>query len=261
MDTKFLNEQLTGNGKLSKIIYFEELESTNLFAKQHYRELDDNTLILTSFQTKGTGRFERIWQSEKDKNLTFSIIFTADLNTDEFHSVNFYTSYILYLTLKSLTSEYQNSHIRLKWPNDILLNSKKVAGILTDVKDNERIVKKFIIGVGINVNMKNFPEEIKGKATSLRKEFSSEFEIEKILAAFINNFYDNTVLIKDMKNLMMNWNKASEMKNNKIIFRQSENEMEFSAVVESIDSDGGLVIISENGIRSKYYSGEVSLIY
>ncbi|MBL8007770.1 MAG: biotin--[acetyl-CoA-carboxylase] ligase [Ignavibacteria bacterium] len=261
MNTEYLNEQLKVNGKLAKIIYFEELESTNLFAKQHYHELDSNSLILTSYQTQGKGRFDRKWQSEKDKNLTFSLIYAADLNTDEFHLVNFYTSYIFYLTIKSLIREYQNSYIRLKWPNDILLNGKKVAGILTDVKDTEIAYKKFIIGAGLNVNMNDFSAEIERKATSLRKEFNTEFDIEKILTAFINNFYDNAGLVKEQQTLMKKWNEASDMKNNTITFRQSENEKEITAVAETVDTDGGLVIINESGIRSKYYSGEISLIY
>lgn len=60
---------------------------------------------------------------------------------------------------------------------------------------------------------------------------------------------------------MKKWNEASDMKNNTITFRQSENEKEITAVAETVDTDGGLVIINESGIRSKYYSGEISLIY
>lgn len=261
MNTELLNEQLKVKGKLTKIIYFEELESTNLFAKQHYRELENDTLILTSYQTMGKGRFDRKWQSEKDKNLTFSLLFAADLKNDELHFVNFYTSYILYLTLKSLTSKYHNSEINLKWPNDLMLNRKKVAGILTDVKETENNIRIFITGIGLNVNNKYFPDDIVKKATSLRREFKNDFEIEKILIAFISNFYNNTGLFKDSYSLMKKWNESSDLKGKKIRFKQLENEKEITAVAETVDTDGGLLIINENGIRSKYYSGEISLIY
>lgn len=205
MDLNFLERHLKKEKFLKQIIYLEEIDSTNSYAKKN--KLSADTLVLTSSQTTGRGRFSRKWISAPYKDLTFTLVKHFNLVTDEIHLVNFYTSYILFLTLKEFFSGSSKLKFSLKWPNDILLNGKKVAGILTDVSNLNKPVKKFIIGIGINVNSSIFPEELKSIATSLLKEFKSEINPEELLIVFINKFYTDINLIFNKDVLMKEWSR------------------------------------------------------
>lgn len=261
MNTELLNEFLVDRNLLSSIIYFEKLDSTNSYSKKHYNELKDNALVLTSFQTDGTGRFGRTWKTTKNDNLTFSLIKHYCLRVDEFHLMNFYTSYILYLTLQQISAGYDKPEFFLKWPNDLLINRKKTAGILLDVKDMNSEIKKFIIGIGLNVNQSEFPEDINFKATSMKNELRRDFIIEEILIDFIRLFYENLNMLCDSNLVMSLWKAKSHIAGSKVKFKKLPDGNESEVIIDEIDNDGGLVVKDDTGKKSKYYSGEISIIY
>jgi BirA family transcriptional regulator, biotin operon repressor / biotin---[acetyl-CoA-carboxylase] ligase len=252
-----LSSELVQENFLSEIIYFNEIDSTNLYCKSN--EIPDNTLILTSFQKKGIGRFGRKWESKPNDNLTFSLVKNFNIGNSDIHLVNFYSTYILYETFKKL---YKGSgfKINLKWPNDVLMNNKKVAGLLLDVSDLKSEVKKFIIGIGVNVNQKEFPESISHKATSIYNETGEKQELEKLIEQFIKNFYSYLNLIRNKEELMEKWKSAAGMNNKKIKFKIMKDDKEFSATVLDIENDGGLKLQTDDGEIKKYYSGELSLV-
>lgn len=258
MDLNLLNDKLVNKNSLSKIIYFEKLDSTNVYAKQN--NLDDNTLVITSYQANGIGRFNRLWKSTPHDNLTFSLIKYFRLGIEEIHFVNFYSSYILCNMLKFEISHYKNIEISLKWPNDILLNGKKIAGILLDVSHLKKDYKKFIIGIGINVNQKDFSSDIMHKATSLSNEIDFEISLEQLLIRFIENFYSRLNFIDSKEELMKLWILDSHIKGKKVNFKKVEDDTEQEAVIMNLDNDGGLQMKFNNGNISKFYSGEINFI-
>ena len=261
MNIELLNYELVRNNILNKIIYFNEIDSTNEYAKKNISHLDDRTIILTSNQTGGKGRFGRVWESSVNKNLTFSLVTFSDLRIDEIHFLNFYSSYIFFLTVSKFTSNSADTELRLKWPNDLLLNRKKIAGLLLDVKNLNNVIKKFIIGIGLNINETTFSKDIIDKATSLKKEFNREFIIEEILAEFITLFFGRISLLKCNEELMQLWNSASGIEGQKINFRQLEDDKELSGTVVKINRDGAILLNLENGRNCKFYSGEIRIIY
>jgi len=262
MNSILLKSLLVNKNLLNDLVYFEELDSTNAYSKKN--NLFDNTLVITSHQTGGTGRFGRTWRSSKNKNLTFTLIKCFKVRVDEIHLINFYSSYILFLTLKNFLEEYREKKdfdITLKWPNDILLNRRKVAGILLDVKDVKQKIKKFIIGIGLNVNQEKFSEDISLKATSLSNETKILIDPEKLLTLFINYFYNNLNLITQKEKLMKLWIQNSKIKGKQIEFKQLEDDKEKKATVISIDSDGGLKVKFNDGQIAKFFSGEIRMVY
>jgi BirA family transcriptional regulator, biotin operon repressor / biotin---[acetyl-CoA-carboxylase] ligase len=259
MNLDLLNEELIKENLLSKIIYFDELGSTNDFAKRS--NPDSNTLVITSYQTNGTGRFGRPWQTVPGKNLTFTLIKSFEIGIDEIHLVNFYSSYILCETLKNFTVSQSNTGVNLKWPNDIMFNTKKVAGFLLDVKDLKSVLKKFIIGTGININQEIFPEELTNKATSMLLETKTEINPELLLIHFIKNFYQNLFLTENKKELMNKWNLNSQIEGKKIRFKKLEDGLEQPATALWINDDGALKVKFDDGKESKFYSGEISIVY
>ena len=131
MDVERLNKELVKESLLNYVVHFEELDSTNKYAKEN--NLPPDGIVLTSFQKEGKGRFGRKWIAASDEDLTFSLVKKFNISVDNIHLVNFYTSYILSETLKSILSSHNNIHVHLKWPNDVLLNKKKICGILFEI--------------------------------------------------------------------------------------------------------------------------------
>ena len=259
MNTEFIRSELLNGEILKDIIYFEEIDSTNEYAKKNNTESD--TIIITTHQTKGKGRFNRQWKTSYSKDLTFSIVKSFKIRIDEIHLVNFYSSYNLLTTLKNYFSKTTGLEFSLKWPNDVLLNRKKIAGLLLDVKDLNSEIKKFIIGIGINCNGYFIPDELKIKATSLLKETNIEVIREDLLVLFVRSFYENLFLLNNKNELMQRWKENSGTMKSKVSFRKLEDDKEQAVTVIDIDPDGGLIVKTDDGKISKYYSGEISLSY
>lgn len=169
-----------------KIITLDEVTSTNDYLKEHYKSLDHFTILRTNYQKKGRGQFERVWESEKNKNLIFSILL-KNIEVDIKKIRDLLTN-----TLLDILSKY-NINARFKEPNDIYVNQKKLLGILIETKINIKNHYEYIIlGVGININQKVFQNE---NATSLNIILKKEIEINDIFTQFISEFMKNYKLI------------------------------------------------------------------
>ncbi len=248
---------------LKDVIYFSQLHSTNKYAKDSDTESDN--LIITSYQYEGRGRYDRNWESIEDNNLTFTIVKKFNIPGKNAYMLNFYTSYIILKAIKDIFPEYMHKNFSLKWPNDLLIKGKKFGGILTELTDFNSEEKKFIIGVGINVNQNEFPSSILYKATSIRIEAGIIFELEDLLIRIIKEFYENVELLGDIENLMKLWKSDSQLIGKEIKFRKSDEPGEISGKIIDILDDGGIKIETESepGIKKNnaYYTGEISFIY
>lgn len=259
MDAELLNRELVNESLLNYVVYFEKLDSTNKYAKEN--NLPPDGIVITSFQTEGKGRFGRKWIAAHDEDLTFTLVKKFKISVDNIHLVNFYTSYILSETLKKILSPHKNVHIHLKWPNDVLLNKKKICGILLDVSELSNEEKNFIIGIGLNVNKKNIPEDIAHKATSLANATNAEHNIEEILISFVRNFYAKLHLIDIRSELMAAWKLNSELIGKKVKFLIVADSHEEEAEILDINEDGSLKVKLSNDEVKSFYSGEITFVY
>jgi len=251
---------------VQKILYLDSTESTNNYAKSMAD--DDNVLIVAGHQIAGRGRFNRTWKSGKNKDVTLSLV--KWLNIKDVHLVNFYTSYIVLRALKeylfNLSPDTDTNEIfKLKWPNDILLNGKKVSGILSELINFNEEPKRFIIGIGINVNQENFSEDISNKAISLKNHFNLEISVSELINFIVKYFYENLSLLTQGEILMELWRLNSDTEGKLVKFKTAETDTEISGKIVSIQDDGGIKIkISDNSNSkniSTFYSGEISFIY
>jgi BirA family biotin operon repressor/biotin-[acetyl-CoA-carboxylase] ligase len=251
---------------VQKVLYLESIESTNNYAKSMAD--DDNVLIIAGQQLAGRGRFNREWKSEKNKDITISLV--KWLNIKEVHLVNFYTSYIVFRAIKDylfrLFPEVNTEDIiKLKWPNDILLNGKKLSGILSEIISFNETPRRFVIGVGININQENFPDDISNKAISLKKYLNTEIPVYEIIDTIVKYFYENLTLLEQGDILMELWRLNSDTEGKHVKFRTSEAHNEISGQIVGVQDDGGIKIkISDNSNSkniSTFYSGEISFIY
>lgn len=259
MNVELLNKTLVKENLLCYIIHFEELDSTNNYAKEN--NLPGEGIVITSHQKAGKGRFGRKWQSAHDEDLTFTLTKKFKINIDNLHLVNFYTSYILTETLKSFFSEYPHLKFHLKWPNDILLNQKKTAGILLEIRNLNEEEKTFHIGIGLNVNKAMIPHDISHKATSVFTETGKSHEIEKILIAFVEKFYQCLHLINPEGKLMELWKNNSELIGKDVRFLVVADSHGEEAKVLDVENDGGLKVLLSDGSIKKFYSGEITFVY
>lgn len=165
-----------------EIIYKEEMESTQEIARKLAKNgAKSGSLIITDNQTKGKGTKGRIWETSKEKNITMTIIIKPNFKTKQLEGLTLKIAE----TIKKAIQELYGYNLAIKIPNDLLLNGKKICGILTQTASIGNKVNYILIGIGFDVNEENFSEELQEIATSLKSEYSKEFEREEIIVKII----------------------------------------------------------------------------
>lgn len=167
------------------ILNFEELDSTSVWARKNLKDLENFTLISAEIQSRGHGQFERKWFSSRENggNLYISIVLKPE-NIEFLNELTRFTSYI-----GAKTIEEYGIDAKFKFPNDILIDGKKIAGILAESVFIGNEFKGVIVGVGINLNLT--PDEAKNidiPATSIFIETNKNVNKDEFLEKFLNNF-------------------------------------------------------------------------
>lgn len=186
-----------------EFINLETVDSTNLYAKKHIETLNDRTIILTKEQTAGRGRLNRSWVDLGKNNIFMSIVLKpSDTYKEVYSNITQYLSVVLCHTFETYGLKPQ-----IKWPNDVLINNKKIAGILSESVVQGSKFKGLVLGVGINLNATTKGvESITDKpVTALNIELNREIDpkhfLDKLLEKFFKNYdkflNDGFILIKD----------------------------------------------------------------
>ena len=164
--------------------HFEEIDSTNNYLKNSYQLLDNFTFVSADYQSKGKGRNNRVWESEKGTNLMFSIL----IKDPELLKNFAHLSIMMAVIVSDLLENYNVNNVSIKWPNDILVNDKKICGILSE----GQLPNYVVIGVGLNVNQETFPDGLRRPATSLKNELKKQIDIneleQRLFPLIINSF-------------------------------------------------------------------------
>ncbi len=177
-DSELFENQLATSWLGRSFHFFEELPSTNSYAKQLNNEgTQHGVLVLTDNQTGGRGQYDRVWKADPTKNLTFSLVFEPQ-KAERFSLLTLACA----LAVSEVVNSCANVETKLKWPNDILCNGKKLCGILTETQFSGNKLERVVVGLGLNVNQVGFEGELVKKATSIKKECGIEFAREKVLA-------------------------------------------------------------------------------
>ena len=175
---KNANTKLLGKN----IIYYDEIGSTQDEAKKLIKSgLENGTIFLANSQVKGRGTKERIWYSSKGNNITMTMVLFPKCNVNKIQNL----TKIIAECMAEAISELYGYELKIKIPNDLLLNGKKICGILTESNTIGNKINYVIISIGFNVNEDKFPNELENIATSLYKETGKEFNKQKIIEDFI----------------------------------------------------------------------------
>lgn len=234
-----------------RVIYYPTLTSTNEIAKLAAQQgAAEGTVIIADEQTSGKGRIKRVWLSPKG-NIALSIILYPSVTQ---------LSYLIMLASLAVVHSIETVtglQSQIKWPNDVLINGKKVCGILTESNVQGNKVIYAIIGIGINVNLKpDFPE-MPPTATSLAREFGgdvSRLEMIKCLLSEIDRLY---LALPAGESIYEEWQDRLATIGKKVQVKSGENTL--LGVAESVARDGSLLLRQADGNITKIVAGDVNL--
>lgn len=239
----------------SNIILLDEIDSTNNFAKKLVSEgVKEGTIIIAESQTAGKGRMGRSWFSKKYANLLFSLLLRPNLGKEYIFSLS------MGLALSSIEAieKIVGIHAMIKWPNDIYVADKKLAGILSEFSIKGKTLEYVILGMGINVNWHPENKEFLYPATSLFKEKGEYIKREPLLSEILQRFdrYYKDILNEDIDRLYDMWNKRSMIIGREVSVMGYEKELKGRVI--RIERDGSL-ILKVNGKEERVLYGDVSL--
>jgi len=229
-----------------KQIHFETINSTNKYIKEHYDELDDLTFVSASFQYEGRGRYDRKWIAKKGENLLFSFLIKdkSVINNYKYLSLGIAVALLNVFKKHSIKS-------KIKWPNDVYINSKKVGGILLEGS----IPNYLICGCGINVNQSSFSGEYKTIPTSLYIESKTSFNLDTLKEEIYNEILLIIDCIKRNDFSFVNIAKNNDFLKDKT-YEIVNNKISKKVIVIGIDNDCSLKVIDDNKVIN-IISGEI----
>ena len=228
-----------------KELFFETIDSTNTYLKQNYENLDNFTFVRADLQTSGRGRSSRKWLSKKGDNLLFSLLIKDKELINKYKSLSINSAY---LVLKIL-EEYGLKNLSLKWPNDIYANDKKICGILLESVSKQEI-ECLIIGIGLNVNQKEFVGDYLIKPTSMINELNKEIDLIELKNKIFNSLLNN--LNKDYYTEIIKYDYLKNKTVNVVIHNENK-----TVKVLGINKDYSLKIVLDEEERD-IYAGEIS---
>lgn len=231
---------------------FKTIDSTNTYLKNHHQNYPEGTIIIADYQTHGRGRENRRWLDQKDENLSFSILLKPNISYHNITKLTLLSCVSIFQVLKKYTN-----YINIKWPNDILVNHKKVCGILTESIFEGNNLQCVIVGIGININTKKFPNEISDIATSLYLETNQMYDLDQILSEIIesfNHFYQ--MFLEEDYSFINICRKNFHLIGKKTVATIQQEEKEI--IILDI-CDNGNLLVEDNGYIKEVFSGEIKV--
>lgn len=243
-----------------KVYWYREIDSTNLAAMEFVKKgICCPTVISADYQTNGKGRFERVWHSPAGKGLWFSIIQPYNYEIAIASQVTLLAAVAASEAVKNITGIRPG----IKWPNDLMINGKKICGILTEmVSDSLNESVYLVIGIGLNVNLttEDMPEIIREKATSLMVEYGTVLNRRSLLDEILRNYtkWYNVWSSDGFGPVRNEWLKYNVTIGRNIKVNLWDEYFRGEAV--GMDMAGSLEIVDSNNEVQKINSGEVSFI-
>ncbi len=245
LETKFIGK---------KIIYLETVGSTNTYLKEIGNIEKDGTVVISEEQTKGRGRLGRSFKSNSGEGIYMSILLKPNISLEK-------ASFITLIVGASIIKTFNKLGVKslIKWPNDIILNNKKLGGVLTELSCEKDSINYIVTGIGINVKTLAFDDEIKDKATSIYKEGYDISRIDIIREILVNfeRLY-NLYIENDNKEDTLKICRQFSAIINKKVYVTKNNDKELVTCID-INNNGDLVVKDLCGKVKNIVSGEVSI--
>jgi len=248
MNTKWAGQEL---------YYYDSTSSTNLDAKRLLEEgAEEGVLAVAGEQTRGRGRRGRSWQSPPDANIYMTLGLRPDFLPDLAPMITLIDA----MAVAEAVEEACGLKTQIKWPNDVVIGGKKICGILTEMSAETGYIHYVVIGTGINVNITEFPVELRETATSLCIEKGERVLRAPIVAKtmeYFEKFYEKFMETKDLSLLMEDYNRRLVNKDTRV--KVLDPQGEFEGTAKGIDKKGQLLVEKQGGGIEAVYAGEVSV--
>ena len=237
------------------IRWFEEVDSTNNYLKELSRDKSiKEAVAVVEFQTGGKGRLGRIWTSNQGDSIQMSFLIKPDASPADANAYNFAGALGICRAIKNACG----IDVKIKWPNDIVYDGKKICGILTEMSTDMNQIEYIVFGAGINVNQKEFDGELSEKAVSLRMIKGRKIDRLALCAEEITCVFDYFELINDGKkeSVMKEYENKSAILGKRINLISRDKTI--GGVCEGFGADGELLLDTDGKIKS-FHAGEVSV--
>jgi BirA family biotin operon repressor/biotin-[acetyl-CoA-carboxylase] ligase len=251
-----LKSKLFGPGDIH---YFEEIDSTNIRAKALAAQgASEGTLVVAETQRLGKGRRGRSWFSPDRSGIYLSLILRPVFPASEAPRITLMTAVAVADALMSLV----DIPVAIKWPNDILADGKKLAGILTEMSTEMDSIDYVVVGLGLNVNTphEDFPEELRGQATSLLAKTGERLSRVRVVRAFLEHFEKNyeQLTTEGFVPIMNRWRGLTNVFGQQVRVEAIGNV--YSGKVVDVDSDGTLVLKDDDGQLHRVLCGDLCIV-
>lgn len=239
------------------LIYLDETDSTNIRARElGAAGAPHGTLVVAETQNAGKGRRGRSWESPKGSSISMTILLRPDFKTDLAPMLTLVMAH----SIAAAVQEQTGAEVGIKWPNDLVMNRKKICGILTEMSAGTDGIHYVLIGVGINVSIEQFPEELADKATSLWRETGRKFDRAELIAAGMKKFeedYERFCESGSLRPFVDEYNRMLVNRGQEVRVLEPGNE--YNARAFGINETGELLVEKEDGSRASVFAGEVSV--
>lgn len=251
-----ISSGLNAQGIGAHVFTFQEVDSTNEEAKrQGQTGAPHGSVFVAEVQTGGKGRLGRAWSSPPKTGVWFTILVRPEEAPDRISNITLLAGLSVCRAIRSLTG----CSAEIKWPNDVVINGKKVCGILAEMAAEFDRVNYVVVGIGVNVNNDSFPEELSQKATSLRLETGRPISRVETLRRVLEEFgrlYDG-FFSSDQTAMLEEYKKSCVSLNRRVSTVRNGQTLEGTAV--DITLGGELAVRLDNGTMIAINSGEVSV--
>lgn len=241
----------------AEVAFFEETDSTNNEIRRLAEQgAPHGTLAVAERQLGGKGRRGRVWTSPAGVGIWMSMLLRPQIDPMAASMLTL----VMALSTRRGIEKATGLKSEIKWPNDLVLNKKKICGILTEMSTELMEIQYVIPGTGINVNQMEFPDDIKATATSLRIESGKIQKRSEIIAAIMEAFegyYDTFIEAQDMSGLIEEYNANLVNLGNEVCVLDPAGE--YRGVSEGINKEGALLVRLSDGTLKEIISGEVSV--
>ena len=238
---------------------FEETTSTNDVAEKLARDgVKEGVVVFAESQTKGRGRMGRRWVSPSKRGLWFSVLLRPELRPQASTQMTVAAATALVRAIERQTGLKPS----IKWPNDILFNGRKAAGILTELAADSDSIRHLIVGIGLDVNVapEEFPPEVRAVATSLRAELGRPIDRPALAAVLLEELDRDYARIcrGDFPALADEWEQRCITVGQRVTVDLGVRKIEGRA--ESLDDDGALLLRTEHGRLERILGGDVTIV-
>lgn len=247
-----------------EVLYYDMVDSTNTKAKQlAEQENTHGLLVIAEQQEMGKGRRGKNWNSQKGTGIWMSLIIKPKIKPVSASMLTLVAALAVTKAIRQMGEQEENRNnleAKIKWPNDIVVNGKKVCGILTEMSSELDYINHVVIGIGINANIEKFPDEINHMATSLLLEGKKHIKRSQLVAFVLEAFeayYIKFLKTENLETMITEYNQwlINYEEEVKII----EENVTYTGVAKGITATGELIVILPDGTRKEVVSGEVSV--